>query len=386
MRKPGILSALAALTLLLTGCGTNTPAEPTQTAAAVQTAKTEKETEALQTVTTTQTTTVVTTTAPAAAKELVILGDSISYGYGLDNIEAERYSALLAKGLGEKDRAEWTDCNYAVSGDTSSDLLKILKENKAEKLPDAEAVVICIGGNNLLQPLKNYFQETAGNLQKNLNNLKGLKKDSISDYSADDLKSFGGLLINSVKDIGIDYDNLQTDIDNSLRQMKSDLEEIYRILREKNSKAAVYVMNVYNPYKNLTDVKLPGMEEPFNLFGQKQIDNVNKIISDWENAHSDLIAVDLAAEYAKYTKPPIIGKKLTEFAGTAAETTAPAVTAASGTQTTTTVTGTASGSSTETSAASSSFLGIPDSLLIDPHPNAEGQRIIADLLLRTMRP
>lgn len=322
------------------------------------------------------------TTAPPepVVKELVTLGDSISYGYGLQNPETERYSALLTKALSEKDDVIWKDYNYAVSGDRSTDLLNILKNNTAEKLPDADAVVICIGGNNLLRPFTDFLKHTAENIQNRITEIKGLKKDSITDYSITDLGKLGGILVNGITNIN--YDALQTDIDAGMNTLKSDLEEIYMLLREKNSKADIYVMNVYNPYKNLTDVKLPGMSEPVNLYGQARLDVVNGIIADWEAAHSDLIAVDLSGEYAKLAVPPIIGKLNLEKA---MEADSPAVSAAPAETTAPAQTSVPAGTAPSASSLAAA-LGIPEGILIDPHPTAEGQRIIADLLLRTMRP
>lgn len=342
MRKNRLLSLFFSAALLLTGCAPSeaVPTETPQTAVP----KTSESRAAAETA-------APETTAPPVKKNMVTLGDSISYGYGLENSEAQRYSYLLTQKLSQLDRAEWEDNNYAVSGDTSSDLLYRLKNGRAQKLPSADAVVICIGGNNLLQPYKNYLQTVAINAQKHFEDLKGLKKDNIRDYTKDDLSSLGSTILDSLKDTGIDYERLQTNLDKSLTQFRSDLDEIYSYIRDKNKNAEIYVLNVYNPYKNLTEVKLPGMEEPFNVFGQKKLDQLNGILSEWEQSHSDLHAVDLAAEYAKYEKPPVIGKTGLKISGTDENDT-----------------------------------GIPEALLIDPHPNAEGQRIISDLLLRNMRP
>ena len=357
MRKNRLFSMFFSAALLLTGCASSeaVPAETPQTAvpktSESQTAASKTATAEATTALTAAETAAPETTAPPETRNLVTLGDSISYGYGLENSETQRYSYLLAQKLSQLDHAVWEDNNYAVSGDTSSDLLYRLKNGRAQKLPYADAVVICIGGNNLLQPYKNYLQTTVLNAQKHFEDLKGLKMDSINDYTKDDLNSLGSTILDSLKDTGIDYERLQANLDKSLTQFRSDLDDIYSYIRDKNKDAEIYVLNVYNPYKNLTEVKLPGMEEPINVFGQKKLDQLNGILSEWEQSHSDLHAVDLAAEYAKYEKPPVIGKNGLKLSGTEENDT-----------------------------------GIPEALLIDPHPNAEGQRIISDLLLRNMRP
>ncbi|MBR5372574.1 MAG: hypothetical protein IK130_10220 [Oscillospiraceae bacterium] len=370
MRKSRLFAALASAALLLTGCSGEMPAQETvstetavskvSTAAeTVQTAETAASAAAEPTVSAAETTTAAEPVQTLPAKQLVTLGDSMSYGYGLANPASERYSALLTKALTEKDDITWEDYNYAVSGDRSSDLLTILNSGKVEKLADADMIVVCIGANNLLRPFTDYLKKTAEDLQNSLSDIKDLKKDNLKEYSTDDLGKLGSILGGAIKGTGINYDELQEQIDAGMDTLKTDLEAIYTKIREKNSTAPIYVMNVYNPYKNLTDVKLPGMSEPVNLYGQKRLDVLNGIISDWIKAHSDLIAVDLAAEYAKYTKPPIIGKELLGS-------------------------GSGSGTASAQQAGSGSY-AIPSAIMIDPHPNAEGQRIIADLLVRTVR-
>ena len=140
MRKHRISAGFLLSALLLTGCGAgNTPAAEESSAPAE--------------------------TAVPSEKILVTLGDSISAGYGLESPETERYSALLKTMLEAHDGCTWQDCNYAVSGDDSTDLIERLNNGRAVRLPAADAIVLYIGANNLLGIYTGYLKDLADSNQ-----------------------------------------------------------------------------------------------------------------------------------------------------------------------------------------------------------------------------
>ena len=73
-----------------------------------------------------------TSSAIPEEKSLVTLGDSISYGYGLEDVTTERYSAILKDRLESRDNIKWNDYNYAVFGDGG--LLGICKGHLISKV------------------------------------------------------------------------------------------------------------------------------------------------------------------------------------------------------------------------------------------------------------
>ena len=92
---------------------------------------------------------VVLLTMPAMAFEnrtLVALGDSIMYGYGLEDKENDCYVALTAKAFG------LTLKNYSVNGYTAEDIQNRINNNYETANAVASAEVICVsaGGNELL--------------------------------------------------------------------------------------------------------------------------------------------------------------------------------------------------------------------------------------------
>ena len=87
-----------------------------------------------------------TTTAPASGG-VVIFGDSIAAGYGLDPASEYNYGQIIGDYLG---------CdveNYAKSGDTTFDMLEkldALTDEQKAAVADSDYVIISIGGNDLM--------------------------------------------------------------------------------------------------------------------------------------------------------------------------------------------------------------------------------------------
>lgn len=83
---------------------------------------------------------------------IVILGDSISSGYALQEGELGYYDYLA-------DAYHCTLANHAVSGATTSDLLAKLNDDAVKSdVSAADLICLSIGGNDLLQPAMAYFK------------------------------------------------------------------------------------------------------------------------------------------------------------------------------------------------------------------------------------
>ena len=309
--KKKLTAMLLAAGMILTGCADKTESSVQESSAA-------------------ETTAITTTTEPESnRKRMVILGDSISAGYGLDDTDSERYGVLLREKLNKDAGAMlWEENNYAISGDDSSDLLYRLEVGRAVRLPSADIIIICIGANNMLGAYTDYAQELLGDRDI----------ESLAEMDDSELDALEQELIEQVENDTEAEAKLEAAIDKGLEQLKTDLEKIYTYIRERNETADIYVMNVYNPYEGMTD-PLPMLEQPAGDFAQEKIDRCNAILADWEQAHPDLHAVDLAAAFSRWNPKPIIGNAGAEGAGEA---------------------------------------------YLDPHPNAEGHKKIADLLYNSI--
>ncbi|MBP0974550.1 MAG: hypothetical protein J6Z40_01495 [Oscillospiraceae bacterium] len=269
-------------------------------------------------------------------KSLVTLGDSISFGYGMEDVTTQRYSAYLAEKLHSRDKLKWNDYNYAVSGDNSSDLIRKLNNGRALHAPSADAIILYIGANNLLGAYGDYIIEKAEE--------KGIDVSHPESLTDEELEDIQKQFEDEMQDTDAVKEAVQKKIDENLAQLDADLETIYQWIRERNDKADVYVLNIYNPYpKGLASDLIP---ENTDLAGyaQSQIDRANEIIADLTAKHDDLIPVDIAAAFAACDPLPVIG--------------------------------TANAETTDGDAFE----------YYDPHPNAEGQKIIADAVWKVMEP
>lgn len=138
-----------------------------------------------------------------AKKKYLALGDSITYGYTLDNREEVAYAYKLAK----KFDLELT--NEAVVGDTTGDLLEALANYNID---DYDVITICIGANDLLH------------LISGLDSMDALN-----------------VIINALND-----EEFNNKVDNILKETDENLKKIMDIV--KSGHAQIYLMNVYHPF------------------------------------------------------------------------------------------------------------------------------------------
>ncbi len=168
----------------------------------------------------------------------IALGDSIAFGYGLEDPETMCYPFLLSKALpsivGERE-IEYS--NHAVSGMTSADLLSLLSQNSID-FDGAELVTICIGANNLLKPLTASFKAIADKY--------GIG-ESFSGF--DKIGSFFDEL-----GTALEGEEMSAEFQKGIDSFSVDFDLILSKLKEAAPNATVAVMTVYSPFKdfNLT--------------------------------------------------------------------------------------------------------------------------------------
>ena len=83
----------------------------------------------------------------ADTKKLLILGDSISAGYGIK--ESENWVVLLTNNLNENSKINYVLINSSISGDTTSGGVSRIK--KALEIHSPDYVLIELGGNDALR-------------------------------------------------------------------------------------------------------------------------------------------------------------------------------------------------------------------------------------------
>lgn len=219
------------------------------------------------------------TPEPEGSISVVVLGDSIARGYGLANIDEQRFSSLLAEDL-KTIYADVSVVNYGIDGQTGFELLDSLQTDPPAELQDCDSVIISIGGNNILQALttlassfsdigevdpavfKDYFlylfakdEQTKQKYAYSCETINGIFKAVNDAFEGDEFNS----LINKA----------EQDLTNEIPLIVSEIKKL-------NPDADIYIQTVYNPYKNV-DISLEGIEQKLDLslYGERAVSKLN---------------------------------------------------------------------------------------------------------------
>lgn len=168
-------------------------------------------------------------------QKLLILGDSISTGYGLAGYPTSdnSYGRQLEKAFGLTG-SSYTD--LAVDGATTSDLLTTLSNfssSDKSSLLSADTIVISVGGNDVLGPL-----------------VIAMKKALNLPATATNAQLLAALDANPTAITQI-VTTLQSDSSQFATVTKAfgnDFQNVIHLVRRMNSKAKVYVQTIYNPF------------------------------------------------------------------------------------------------------------------------------------------
>jgi len=222
---------------------------------------------------------------------IVALGDSITAGYGLDNAETQRYTSLLKSAL-QSDTCNVSIDNYAVSGHTSSNLLSLLNNGTASTLADADAVILCIGANNVLAPVSSVAYTYLSGCQSTLSSLFAalLKGNDITPYQSTLVSTFNNFAA------ALESDSTKTAIQNGLATLTSDLPKIIAAIRDVNPDCDIYFGNIYNPYAQFDVSGIPGVTYDFAAYSDSLVCSINDIIAQ----NADTLGYTVADVYSAF--------------------------------------------------------------------------------------
>lgn len=196
----------------------------------------------------------------AVPPKIVFLGDSIAAGFGLEGYTASdlyncrSYANIIGEMYGKELPEECTGVmvNKAVSGATSSDLLESIKNGDLDDaLADSDAVVVSIGGNDLLFVLLGIVRDTGYNYESGK-----------MDFSETDILN-----------AALDLLTLDGDIDKALEGFRTNLKEIAAGLSEKTD-GKIFIQTLYNPLEYFKKIKV------LVNFSDDKIDTFNKIVEE----------------------------------------------------------------------------------------------------------
>ncbi|MBQ7186599.1 MAG: SGNH/GDSL hydrolase family protein [Ruminococcus sp.] len=208
---------------------------------------------------------------------MVVMGDSIASGYGLEGYAAGSGSPLSYSNLLKAEYSPQlpSDCtfeltNLAVDGYTSDDLLKLLDSGKADDaLSKADCIVISIGGNDLLHALWDTLKDA------------GISFESGGKLGASELLK----LISS-------FSKLREKLDANLTVFDENLPKIAAYIRKKTA-SEFFIQTLYDPLESFSLV--PGISK----IAAEKIGRLNEIIK----AHAGSYTVcDVAPAFAGKAK------------------------------------------------------------------------------------
>ena len=207
--------------------------------------------------------------------KMLFLGDSIAAGYGLEgytltdnyncpdsyaNILKERYNAELPDDCGH------VMVNKAVSGYTSGDLIEQIQSGALDSdLGDSDAVIVSIGGNDLLD------------IMLGLLNSLGIDDTGSFDTAQFDIFSAASMFM-----------SMDGDVDKALEQFDDNIKVISDELSER-TEGTVYIQTLYDPLEYFSSFSM------VTDFSAKKIGRLNTMIKD--NSPRGYKVIDVAADF-----------------------------------------------------------------------------------------
>jgi len=206
--------------------------------------------------------------------KMLFLGDSIAAGFGLEgytssdnyncrsyaNILRERYEAEIGSECGH------TMVNKAVSGYTSYDFIAQLQSGELDSdLADSDAVVVSIGGNDLLDIMLEL-----------LKNMGITEKGSFDSDNFNFFSAAGSLL------------SIGGDVDSALDRFETNIRTIAEELLQK-TEGTVFIQTLYDPLEYFSKFSM------VTDFSNEKIGRLNRIIS--ENSSLGYKVIDVAADF-----------------------------------------------------------------------------------------
>lgn len=207
-------------------------------------------------------------------KTLLVLGDSISTGYGLSGYNKDKSAVESYANLVKKDINPESFDNLAIDGQTSTELFNSIKDGKyAYKIKNSDLILITIGGNDLLHELggilKLIVTDDNGSFHLDVKTKDSIKK--------------------AVERIS--YDKNKEKYDNIINKFNENQKGIVKQIKEINPQARVYFQTIFNPFSGIPFIgELDTLAD--NLTGK-----MNEIIK--HNTDDNIRCIDVAGQFDK---------------------------------------------------------------------------------------
>ena len=210
--------------------------------------------------------------ASADDRALVVLGDSITSGYGLDGyVSGDNYSAVqsFANRLGGEFGSYE---NYAVDGRTSGELLTALDDaDIAAALAGADTVVVSIGGNDFLRPMLGAVQDAVMSDPDLLSAIQGGDVQLDEDNYMQIMSQMMSVMLDAVDAVDVSA------IGGNICSILSEISDL-------NSECQVILLTVYDPFEGVQ-----GMEM-MDVAAREKLGELNAEISAEASEHGAQVA------------------------------------------------------------------------------------------------
>ena len=230
---------------------------------------------------------IVKTTVDVPPK-IVFIGDSIAAGYGLegysdkDLYSCQSYAVILGDEYTKvlDGICEEKMINDAVSGDTSQQLLSHIENGEFDKdFKDSDAVVISIGGNDILGIFLEFLQNDVG-----------ITQDTTMDEIMDKFSDFFG--------IARAYSQMADDMDNAIVEFGTNIEKIITAIQSRTDAQIIY-QTQYDPLDSFKDI--PFIKD----LSAKEIGKINEEIANHattDDGKQRYIIADIFTEFSGKSK------------------------------------------------------------------------------------
>lgn len=218
---------------------------------------------------------------PAAAEDnsLVVLGDSITSGYGLDGYTAGDNSSAADSFANQLAASYEEYSNFAVDGRTSGELLTALEDaDISAALSGADTVIISIGGNDFLQPMMAALMNAFTENRDLMDYISGLADGTTSSEEADGSGMLSGFLDGNDEATSAIMQIMQSVIKaaNSVdvTAVVDNISDILAHVENSAPGAQVVILTVYDPFEGVT-----GMEM-LDVVAREKLAELNSGIAD----------------------------------------------------------------------------------------------------------
>ena len=200
----------------------------------------------------------------------VSLGDSIARGYGLTNLQEERFSTIAA----ERWDGDVEVYNYGVDGQTSSQLIAMLENGNAAELAEADVVSVSIGANNVLKHMWQFLY----------------------DYT---IYLYADPVQITDTEIAEGFRAFTAAADEGCRILEEDVPLLMETIRRINPDCDVLFLTLYNPYEAVnTELRIDGLPISFAALSDTYVRKINECIRDGTAEDENTKIVDVYSAFA----------------------------------------------------------------------------------------